>query len=236
MRPVVQLDTASACRTPRCSAAAFSRWRRCWPVVSIPLPRIPCTPSANASSKSGSIGRTIGILAVKTGCPPRIAGLSFMPPLLLSFDHPRGDPNSSHIGGDVVHDCSSSTDDRPRADGPALNNIRPHSDVATFSYADITSQMRSWVDTAVLAYLCIVAYGNPNIEATIAAETHSSAHCDPWEHHNAPAQLGRRGHVRQRGNGVHKGQTSRSGLLDQTSAHLRQAYSAYNGDCRPINL
>jgi hypothetical protein len=62
-----------------------------------------------------------------------------------------------------------------------------HPDVATFSYVDIASQMRSWVDIAVLAYLCVVAYGNPDVEDTIAAETHTGAHYDPGEHHNAPA-------------------------------------------------
>ena len=71
----------------------------------LPLCRMSCTPAANASSKAGSSDRTIGAFAVKMGSPPKIAGLSLMPPFLSDFDHTRGDPYSSHVGWEVVYDC-----------------------------------------------------------------------------------------------------------------------------------
>src|SRR6266849_4865275 len=110
---------------------------------------MPCTPSANSSSKAGSSGRTIGAFAAKMGSPPKTAGLSLMPPLLSDFDYTRGDPYSSHVGGEVVYDCSPSADDCPWANRSSLHDIRPHADVTAFPDADIAGQMDTRINVTI---------------------------------------------------------------------------------------
>src|SRR6185369_3134751 len=123
-------------------------------------------------------------------------GLSLMPPLLSDFDHPRGNPYSSHVGGEVVYDCSPSANDCPGTNRSSLHDIRPHADITAFPNADIAGQMHARINVTVSSNSCAMANGYRCIEDTITVNQNASTNYDLGEHCNATAQRGCRGHVR----------------------------------------
>ena len=74
MRPAVHDETATAWRTPRCSASRRSYSSSAGPLVTMPLAKASRRPGSSASS-GGSVGRSRRRPSGKAGEPPRMAGV-----------------------------------------------------------------------------------------------------------------------------------------------------------------